>query len=84
MNHRERQFISSILYWEIMTSVSGSAFFGADPDPGLLADPDPIRIQVILMDRAKNFECFTFLKFENPSSGLKVISPQSLVLFFKK
>ena len=60
-------------------------FFGADldPDPGLLADPDPIRIQVILMDRAQNFECFTFLKFENPSSGSKVIILQSCVLFSK-
>ena len=57
-----------------------------DLDPGLLADldPDPIRIQVILMDRAQNFECFTFLKFENPSSGSKVISLQSCVLFFQK
>ena len=55
-----------------------------DPDPGLLADPDPIRIQVILMDRAQNFECFTFLKFENPSSRSKVISPQSWVLFCSK
>ena len=45
-----------------------------DPDPGLLADPDPIRIQVILMDRAQNFECFTFLKFESPSSGSKVMT----------
>ena len=73
MNHRERQFISSILYWEIMTSVSGSAFFGADPDPGLLVDPDPIRIQVIPMDMARNPDQFTFLKFENPSTGSKVI-----------
>ena len=33
-------------------------------------DPDPDR----------NFECFTFLKFENPSSGSKVKGHQSLVL----
>merc|ERR1712243_532728 len=33
---------------------------------------------------ARNFECFTFLKFENPSSGSKVISLQSWVLFVKK
>ena len=32
------------------------------------------------MDRAWNFECFTFLKFENPSSGSKVKGHQSLVL----
>ena len=40
-------------------------------------DPDP-------MDRAQNFELFTFLKFENLSSGSKVISLQSWVLFVKK
>ena len=35
----------------------------------ILADPDPIRIQVISMDRAQNFEWFTFLNFENPSNS---------------
>ena len=50
------------------------SFFVADPDQGLFADQDPIRIQVILMDRAQNCEGYTFLKFENPSSGSKVIS----------
>ena len=40
----------------------------ADPDP------DPTRIQVISMDRARNSDQFTFLKFENPSTGSKVIS----------
>ena len=32
------------------------------------------------MDRARNFECFTLLKFENPSSGSKDKGHQSLVL----
>ena len=48
-----------------------------DSDPDMDLDLDP-------MDRARNSECFTFLKFENPSSGLKVISFQSWVLFYKK
>ena len=39
----------------------------------ILADPNPIRIQVISMDRAWNSDQFTFLKFENPSTGSKVI-----------
>ena len=50
----------------------------ADPDP------DPIRIQVISMDRAWNSDHFTFLKFENPSTGSKVISHQSFALFVQK
>ena len=50
-------------------------FILADPDPDLDLDP---------MDRAQNSEWFTFLKFENPSSGSKVIGHQSLVLFVKK
>ena len=37
----------------------------ADPDP----DPDPL-------DWAPNSERFTFLKFENPSNGSKVMSLQ--------
>ena len=36
------------------------------------------------MDRAWNFECFTFLKFENPSSGSKVKGHQSMVLLVRK
>ena len=47
-----------------------------DPDPEPDPDPDP-------MDRARNSECFTFLTFENPSRGSKVISLQSLVLLSK-
>ena len=59
-----------------------------------VVDPDfkkRIRIQLVLadldpnpMDRAWNFKCFTFLKFENLSSGSKVIGHQSFVLFVKK
>ena len=36
------------------------------------------------MDRAQNSKLFTFLKFENPSTGSKVIGNQSLILFAKK
>ena len=50
----------------------------ADPDP------DPTWIQVISMDRAQNSDQFTFLKFENPSTGSKVISHQSWPLFVQK
>merc|ERR1711867_203720 len=43
------------------------------------------RIQVmILMDRARNSDQFTFLKFENPSTDSKVRSHQSWALFVQK
>ena len=44
-----------------------------------------IQIQVIPMDRAWNSaDLFTFLKFENLSTGSKVISHQSWALFVQK
>merc|ERR1711867_204519 len=43
------------------------------------------RIQVMIpMDRARNSDQFTFLKFENPSTGSKVRSHQSWALFVQK
>ena len=39
---------------------------------------------MIPMDRARNSDQFTFLKFENPSSGSKVRSHQSWALFVQK
>ena len=48
----------------------------ADPDP----DPDPTQIQVVPMDRARNSDQFTLLKFENPSTGSKVIGHLSWTL----
>ena len=62
-------------------------FFGADPDPepgtGTLADPDPDPngSRMIPMNRARNSDQFTFLKFENPSTGSKIISHQSRAHF---
>ena len=64
-------------------------FLGADPDPGtgLLADMDPDLDpgdDSNGMDRARNSDQFTFLKFENPSTGSKVRSHQSWALFVQK
>ena len=35
------------------------------------------------IDRAQNSKLFTFFKFENPSTGSKIIGNQSWVLFAK-
>ena len=50
----------------------------------ILADQDPTRFQVISMDRDRNSDQFTFLKFENLLTGSKVISHQSWPLFVPK
>ena len=59
-------------------------FFISRPFWGLIwIQVDTFWIQVIQMDRAWNSDQFTFLKFENPSTGSKVIGHLSWTLFVK-
>ena len=60
-------------------------FFVSRPFWGLIwIQVDTFWIQVIQMDRAWNSDQLTFLKFENPSTGSKIISLQGRAQFLYK
>ena len=57
----------------IWIRIRGSGPFWLDPDPPNYGSRCGSSDLTISMDSWQNFEWFTFLKFENPSSGSKVM-----------